>query len=289
MARKKKSRIKTTVSTIIATVFTSIADIFKSPVLISWVLAVAGLVTLTAMSIPKLRATRISAAEITVTFNAPPIWIDNSLLVELKNIARAHLSQTTVGRDGLIETANAIEQSGWFTNVHQVKWISDKEASIDATFLTPYAKVKDLKGEVFIDSNGRRLPTRTGSIVNEIDHYITLINPSHNRPQKAGTSWNGDDVLDSLKVLHLIYDKSWLTQIQKIDLSEWGSSGYMTFVTNTPSRLIWGSAPNQERQLEALAKEKITRLNWLHTNFGKIDKGIAAEFDLTDFAQVTMK
>jgi hypothetical protein len=275
--------------TLFSTIVGSIIDIFKSPVLISWVIAIAALITLTAMSVPKLRATRISASEIVVTFNTPPIWIHESLLIEIKNIARAHLSQTTVGRDGLIETADALERTGWFTQVHQVKWISDKEASIDATFLTPYAKVHDIESDVYIDSQGRRLPTRNGSIVTPNYHFITFTNPSHNRPQNAGAIWNGEDILDSLKVLHIVYDKNWSTQIQKFDLANWDHSGSITFITGTPSRFVWGSAPNQERRLEALAQNKINRLNWLHSNYGKIDNGISAEFDLTDIGQVTIK
>ena len=275
--------------TLFSAIVGSIIDIFKSPILISWVLAVAGLITLTAMSVPKLRATRISASEIIVTFNTPPIWIDESLFIEIKNIARAHLSQTTVGRDGLIKTADALERTGWFTQVHQVKWISDKEASIDATFLIPYAKVHDIdsNSDIYIDSQGRQLPTRNGRIVTPNYHFITFTNPSQSRPQNAGVIWNGEDIQDSLKVLHLVYDKNWSTQIPQFDLGYWGPSGSITFVTGTPSRFIWGSAPNQERRLEALAQNKINRLNWLHANHGKIDDGISAEFNLTDIGRVT--
>ncbi len=283
MARKKQSRVKIWTLTLLSV----IGDIFKSPVLISWVLAIGGLITLTAMSVPKLRATRISAADIRVSFNTPPVWLDDSLLIELQDVARAHLAQTTVGRDGLINTANAMLNTGWFTEVKQVQWITDQHASVEATFLVPYAKVKDSGGEVYIDFQGRRLPTRNGIIVNTDYYFITLENPMHNRPQYAGSHWNGNDVHAGLKVLHTIYKEEWATQIVSIDLGGWKESQSLLFNTDTPSRFIWGSAPDEERKLEALCDEKITRLSWLHANFGRIDKGISAEFDLTNTSEVT--
>jgi hypothetical protein len=285
MARKKQNRL-VSFGTM---VFSLILDVFKSPVLISWVLAIAGLITLTAMSVPKLRATRIAAADIQVTFQNPPEWIDDSLLVGLQNTARLHLAEKTVGREGLIETATALAATGWFTNVNQVSWVSDNQASIEASFLIPYAKVKDEYGEVFIDAQGRRLPTRNGIIVNPKYHFITLEKTIHSRPQRPVLQWNGEDVSSALKLLHIIYNKTWATQIQTIDLSRWSSDACIVLTTDTPSRLIWGSAPNEERGLEALAEDKITRLNWLQSNFGRIDKGISAEFDLTNTSEITIR
>jgi hypothetical protein len=285
MARKKQTRL----ASIGNVALSLVVDIFKSPVLISWVLAIAGIITLTAMSVPKLRATRISAADIQVHFQNPPEWIDDSLLVELQNTARLHLAEKTVGREGLIETANSLASTGWFTNVNQVSWVSDNQATIDASFLIPYAKVIDGYGEVFIDAMGRRLPTREGVIVNPNYHFISLEKTIHPRPQRPVLQWNGEDVYAALKLLHIIYNKSWATQIQTIDLSRWSSDGCLVLTTNTPSRLIWGSAPNEEKGLEALAEDKITRLNWLQSNFGRIDKGISAEFDLTSTSEITIR
>jgi hypothetical protein len=69
----------------------------------------------------------------------------------------------------------------------------------------------------------------------------------------------------------------------------WATEGSLTMITNTPSRLIWGSAPNEERKLEALSGDKISRLNWLHKNYGSVDKGISAVFNLTDVAEITIQ
>lgn len=282
MARKKQSRVTSSLLTLISI----IGDIFKSPILIAWILAIGGLITLTAMSVPKLRATHISTSKVQVTFNNPPVWIDESILHELQDVARIHLSQTTVGREGLLQTIKALAATGWFTNIKQVSWTSNNHAVVDATFLIPYARVQDETGTVFVDFQARRLPTREGLIVNKKYHFITLNNPIYSRPQRPGLQWNGGDILDGIKVLKHIYDKPWADQVKSINLARWEGSGTMFLETDTPSKLKWGSAPGEERGLEALADEKIERLNRVYTKNGRIDLGRTSEFDLTKTGRI---
>ena len=282
MARKKKKKFSYKVSAL----FGAVGHIFKSPIVISWVLAITGLIVLAAMSVPKLRATQISAANVHVGFLNPPIWLDNSLLLELQDIARLHLSQTTVGREGLIQTADALTATGWFRKIHQVRWVNEHEAVVDASFLIPYAKVQDGSGITYIDDQGRRLPSRDGAIVKQKYHFITLSHPRFDRPQRPGLQWDGGDILSGLNILNLLYNKPWATQVKVINLSRWTMNGSMTIETDTPGFLIWGSAPGEERGLEALADHKIERLNYIYSKYGRIDQNRAAEFDLTNTARV---
>jgi hypothetical protein len=146
--------------------------------------------------------------------------------------------------------------------------------------------VQDRKGIVFIDMQGRRLPTRDGLIVQPKYHFITLTQPRFERPQRSGLQWNGGDILTGLNVLNLIYNKPWATQISAINLARWTSNGSVTLVTDVPSFLIWGSAPGEEHSLEALADHKIDRLNHIYKKHGRIDQGLSAEFDLTNTSAV---
>jgi len=282
MARKKKKKITDNIVVLLG----ACSQILKSPIVIAWALAIAGIVTLTAMSVPKLRATQISAATLHVSFSSPPVWLDTSLLNELQNVARIHLAQTTVGREGLIKTADALSATGWFSKVTQVRWVNDNEVIVDASFLIPYAKVQDRKGIVFIDMQGRCLPTRNGLIVQPKYHFITLTQPSFERPQRSGLQWNGGDIMSGLNVLKLIYNKPWATQISVINLARWTSNGSVTLETDIPSFLIWGSAPGEEHTLEALADHKVDRLNHIYKKHGRIDQGLSAEFDLTNTSAV---
>lgn len=282
MARKKKKNILYQTSVLSG----AVGHLLKSPIVLSWILAIAGLITLSAMSVPRLRATQVSAENLKVNFETPPIWLDVSLLLELQDVAREHLAQTTVSRDGLIKTASALEATGWFTKVKQVQWVNDTEVIVRATFLIPYAKVEDHGGIVYIDVQGRRLPTRVGLIVKPNYHFITLKEPRYERPSRPGLQWNGGDVTAGLNILKLIYNKPWATQVQMINLARWATSETLMLETDTPSIFIWGSSPGEEHGLEALADHKIERLNHIFTKYGRIDQGIEAEFDLTNTSAV---
>jgi hypothetical protein len=282
MARKKKKKSPYYA----VALFDACGHLFKSPIVLSWVLVISGLIALTAMSVPKLRATQISADDLKVTFHDPPVWLDDSLLLELQDVARINLARTTVGREGLMQTAEALGATGWFTDVKQVQWLNDTEAIVHATYLIPYAKVQDNNETVFIDVHGRRLPTRVGAIVKQKYHFITLKEPKYERPMRPGLQWNGGDIMAGLDVLKLIYNKPWATQVQHINLARWTSNGTLILETNTPSFFIWGSSPGKEHGLEALADHKIDRLNHIFTKYGRIDQGIEAEFDLTNTSAV---
>ena len=270
-------------------VLTAIGSIFRSPIVLAWVFAIGSVVILAAMSVPKLRATRIAAADVKVSFLDPPVWLDASLLLELQDVARIHLAKVPVGREGLTHTIDALHASGWFSDIQQVRWKNSNQAVVEASFLIPYAKVLDSDGLIFIDAHGRSLPTRVGSIVKPNYHFITLFNPQFQRPQRSGLQWNGGDVTDGLSLPKCIYDKPWASQVTSINLARWVENKSLTMVTKTPSNFIWGSAPGEERALEALVEQKIDRLNHLHMKHGMIDQGSSTEFDLTDTSQVILR
>ncbi len=256
-------------------------NIFKRPIVLAWLFATGSLIVLTAMSVPKLRAAHLSPAEIAVEFNSPPEWLDDSLLHELQNTVRVHLANAPVGRDGLIDASQALLESGWFSDIHQVKWTNNQSASIDAAFLIPYAKIEDQSGSRFIDPFGRLLPGRLGLIVKENYHFITLQDQKFDQPSRPGMQWDGEDVAAGLILLQLFYDNQWCKQIQSINLSKWDEQQYLMFKTTTPSQFLWGSSPNEERGLEAIASQKLERLDRAFATHGKIDQGISGNFDLT--------
>jgi|TARA_B100000959_G_scaffold281471_1_gene345594 hypothetical protein len=255
--------------------------IFKSPITVAWTLTIAGLITLTALSVPNLRATRIAAKDLVVTFDNPPVWLDPSLLTELQDLARSHLAAIPVGRQGLINASEALEGTGWFASVEQVSWIDTSHANVDATFLIPHARVRTRNIERFVNAMGVVLPDRDGRIVSSGYHFVTLNAPEHSSPQRPGLRWDGGDIIAALQVLRLIYDKPWALQVKTIDLSSWSSNGSLTFFTDTPCQLVWGSAPGQEVGLEALASEKIARLDHIYRDHGAIDRGRSVGLDIT--------
>ncbi len=255
--------------------------IFRSPVTVAWILTIGGLITLTALSVPSLRATRIAAKDLLVTFDSPPVWLNESLLTELQDLVRSHLAAIPVGRQGLINASDALEGSGWFATVNQISWQNTSHAKVDATFLIPHARVRTPKGEFFVDPMGIVLPSRDGRIVSSGYHFVTLNAPEHAPPQRPGLRWDGGDIIAALQVLRLIYDKPWALQVKTIDLSSWANNGSLSLITETPCRLIWGSSPGQEVGLEALANEKLARLDHIYRDHGAIDRGRSVGLDIT--------
>jgi hypothetical protein len=285
MARKKKKKFSYSLLTLLG----ALGQIFKSPVVLSWALAIGGLITLTAMSVPKLRATQHPAADFSVTFSSPPIWLNKVLLQELQDKAKIQLSKTEVSRESLIQTSDALAATGWFLDVNQVRWVDENEAVVDATFLIPYARVLDGLGSVYIDDSGRRLPLRNGEIVDTKYHFITISLPQFDRPQRPGLQWNGEDVMAALDVLKLIYNKPWALQVTEINLGKWPSNKSLTLISDSSSRLNWGSAPGQEKSLESLADKKLEWINSMYESSGRIDLNSSSEFDLTNPTRVYRK
>ena len=155
--------------------------IFRSPIAVAWILTVGGLITLTAISVPSLRATRIAATDLVVTFDDPPVWLDSSLLTELQNIVRSHLAAIPVGRNGLINASSALEGTGWFTNVEQVAWVDASHAKVTATFLIPHARVRTTKGQRFIDPMELFSQAETEELFHQDITLSHSIHPSINR------------------------------------------------------------------------------------------------------------
>tara|TARA_B100001750_G_C15502860_1_gene598393 strand:- start:637 stop:1494 length:858 start_codon:yes stop_codon:yes gene_type:complete len=282
MPRRKKNSL----GTLIKIIVTATVDVFKKPIVLAWIFAVGGLITLAAFSVPKLRAAHPAPSDIQVKFINPPAWLDESLLMELANKARAHLANAPIGRDGLKSTSATLQSSGWFEKINQVRWINNNVAEIDGLFLIPYAKVSSSSGIRFIDAVGRLLPKRNGLIVKDGYHFIKLDSLQYPMPAKAGMRWRGDDVIASLKLLHLFYDKPWASQIKSINLARWTENAQIMFETKETSQFLWGSLPGEERGLEALAEQKIDRLNHTNATYGAIDQGLQGQFDLTATAIV---
>ncbi len=278
MARKRKR----STPRFITALYSGLIDLAKRPIVLAWVFTLCSLTVLTALSVPKLRAAHPAPSDITITFNHVPDWLDDSLLNELRDVAREHLANEPIARDGLISVSTALAQTGWFEEVNQVSWTSNSNAEVDASFLIPFAKVDSGKQTYFVDAYGKRLPTRIGNTVKNDYHFITLKQLSYPAPLRPGMQWEGDDVIASLKLLQFFYNYKWATQIDSLNLSKFVGKQVILFTTKTPSQFIWGSPPNQEKALEALAIQKLERLTKAHETFGAIDQGVSGQFDLTD-------
>ena len=120
-------------------------------------------------------------------------------------------------------------------------------------------------------------------------NLIAIRNPTYDRPDNGRGYWPGTDVTAALSVLALLEQQEWSDQISAIDLMRHEQHGELVLITDTQSRIIWGSPPGEEAALEALAARKIERLAWLNEHHGRIDQHHRGVIDVTDSSVVTKR
>ncbi|MAT80565.1 MAG: hypothetical protein CMJ29_02835 [Phycisphaerae bacterium] len=223
---------------------------------------------------------------VTVRFEHPPIWAGPSLLDHLQSLGESQLQGTSLSRADLEATRDQLLSSGFFHEILQVRRSGQNEVTVDATLVTPMARVRDRHGTTLIDQTARVLPPGCG--VSGDVHVVTIINPRYSRPTSPGDTWNGGDLSAAMRVLDHIQQAHWIHQVQAIDLSRYPATGSLVLITDNGSRVIWGSAPGDEKAMESLLDRKVARLDRLYQISGRIDQYHPGEIDITD-ASVVVK
>ena len=225
------------------------------------------------------------AEQVTIRFIDSPTWIGDSLHDHLASTAAPWLLGTRLHHEDLVRTREALLDSGCFSRVRQVRRVGVDIIEIEADFLEPRATIVDTDGPMLIDASGRVLPVGFHVKTN----LIAIRNPTYDRPDNGRGYWSGTDVTAALSVLALLEQQEWSDQISAIDLMRHEQHGELVLVTDTQSRIIWGSPPGEEAALEALADRKIERLAWLHQHHGRIDQHHRGVIDVTDSSVVTKR
>jgi hypothetical protein len=253
---------------------------------LAWPVLLGGLGTLLILGVPRLRTPRTAPPAISVAFTTLPDWLDGNLVTELEIVVRESLVGVRIERSPLLHTAENLRATGYFAEVRQVSWLSETCVAVDATFLAPYARVLHGEQEWFADVEGHVLPKRAEPLVRGNYHFITIVGLQHAPPACAGAQWMGGDLASALSLLRVIYAKPWAVQVKQVDVAMWRENGHIALLTDTPCRIVWGSAPGSEQALEALAAEKVRRLDHFVASHGRIDRGKSETLQLTEGAGV---
>ena len=224
--------------------------------------------------------------QVEVRFEHPPLWAGPSLMEHLRSVGESQLQGTSLSRADLEATRQRLLDSGFFQEVTQVRRSGRQEVTIDATLVTPMARVRDRHGTTLIDHAARVLPAGCG--VSGDVHVVTIINPRYSRPTHPRETWSGGDLTAAMRVLDHIQQAEWIQQVEAIDLSRYPATGSLVLITDNGSRVIWGSAPGDERAMESLLERKVARLDRLYQISGRIDQYHPGEVDITD-ASVVVK
>lgn len=246
----------------------------------------AALITFIAL-IPAIgRRVEQPVERVDIRFEHTPPWAGPSLMEHLQALGEAKLQGTSLSRADLEATRAVLLHSGFFHEVAQVRRSGTHEITIDATLVTPMAGVRDRHGMTLIDHTGRVLPPGCG-VAGGV-HVVTIINPRYSRPAQPRDTWSGGDLAAAMRVLDHIHDADWIEQVEAIDLSRYPAAGSLVLITDNGSRIIWGSAPGDERAMESLLERKVARLDRLYRISGRIDQYHPGEIDITD-ASVVVK
>jgi hypothetical protein len=249
-----------------------------------WVLGVAALVAAAVFGGPRLEAvaaarTTVNPTTIEIRFLNPPAWMNGDLEAMLDHTARQHLTGDPFARLDLVAARQSLIDTGWFEEVRQVRRRRADLVEVEASFVRPFAIVRDADGDHLVDPTGRLLPRSYPA--GGKPSFIAISGVRFDRPSRAGLQWEGADVTAALRLLRLIHDRPWLGQVASIDTARFLGDQTLILVTDRGCRIIWGREPGAESVSEVPAARKLQYLDYHYQEHRHIDRGFAHELDIT--------
>lgn len=215
---------------------------------------------------------------IRVTLTGQPSWLPADERVAIERGVVKSVGTSPFDREGLVAARNVAAQSGWFTEVAQVRRADVDQVVVDGTWCVPFALVCDASGEHLIDTRGRLLPRSYPA--GRGPRLLRLTGVSQPMPASIGGTWPGDEVAAALGMATLFADRPWRTQVAAIDLSGWSEDGLLRMRTDRGCAITWGRAPGKESAAEVPASQKLGMLQLAFDRTGRIDAGAPNALDL---------
>lgn len=213
-----------------------------------------------------------------VTLQGQPSWLPADERVAIERGILKSVGTSPFDREGLVAARGVAAQSGWFTEVAQVRRADVDHVIVDGTWCVPFALVCDASGEHLIDTRGRLLPRNYPA--GKGPRLLRLTGVSQPMPAAIGSTWPGDEVAAALGMATLFADRPWRTQVAAIDLSGWQEDGLLRMRTDRGCAITWGRAPGKESAAEVPASQKLGMLQLAFDKTGRIDAGAPNALDL---------
>lgn len=248
----------------------------------TWTTVLAAAAFGLAVGVPALRAEALSMrpeGPMRVVFVDRPAWMTDGDLSPLAELVDRPLSGSPMDRSGLAAAREALMASGWFEEIRQVRRTGTDEVSIEATWATPFAVVREDGYDYLVDMRGRLLP-RCYKAGTAPRGFLRIEGSRQPRPSSYGTPWPGDDVSAAMALARLIDERPWRSQIAWIDLTGIPQDGCLRLKTTRGCSIKWGRAPGREGASEVPARQKLDYLAWLNDHSGRIDAGCEDQLDL---------
>jgi len=165
---------------------------------------------------------------------------------------------------------------GWLRRVDQVRIRADGAVSILCQFRRPRAWVQAGRYCYLVDEHSIRLPGRY-RLADCKGGPLMIIVGVRGRPPEVGQVWASDDLASGLKLVGLMEGRPFRDQITEVHVANHRgradkSRPHLELATNRgEGRIWWGRPPGEEAGLEITAAQKITLLETLFRQSGRID------------------
>lgn len=239
----------------------------------------------------KERVTALRDAPVTPRIEWPALpgdpsstWLPASEQRRLDHLVVQTVTTDAFDRDSLEALRATLDASGWFARVDEVRRLPENTIRVRGQWRAPAAAVRVSDRDHLVTAAGELLPLAYAHDAAGPGIPVILnaqFGPPENdaRGFAYGRRWRGGDVPASLTLLTELRRAFGATphimrQVAGVDASEYRQRGRLLIVTDTGSRIVWGSAPGDEKPGEVRAAEKISRLVQLAgSGQGRIDNG----------------
>jgi hypothetical protein len=248
----------------------------------AWAFTLIGSALALGMGVPALRNRAMASrpeGPLQVVFADRPDWMTEDMLVPLANVVAEQVTGSAMERGGLASAREALQSTGWFEEVRQVRRTGNDEVTVSGQWAVPFAVVREEGYDHLVDLQGRLLP-RCYSPGTAPRSLVRIEGAGKARPRTYGARWPGDDMSAALAVARLIEDRPWCGQIAWIDIGDMSKDGCLRLKTTRGLTVKWGRAPGHEGAAEVPAKQKLAGLDALHRQYGRIDGGSEEELSL---------
>jgi hypothetical protein len=198
-------------------------------------------------------------------------------------------TNNTFATEDLESARRTVLSTGWLRPDLTIERRPQGIIAVSGSWRRPVAVVHDGPDRYLVGSDGAPLFLPVGFAVPSTAY--TIRNPSNPPPRREtrrderwhveiayGEPWPGSDVQAAIDLLGLVEQSEIRTQVMGVDLAAFPADGHLVLITDTGSRIVWGSPANPDGTVppgEQPIAERLRRMEaFLHTH-RRIDAGHA--------------
>jgi hypothetical protein len=177
---------------------------------------------------------------------------------------------------GRIGSALSDPRIGWIKSVERIRVRSDGVVTVRCQFRRPAAWVRHGKHCYLVDEQRVRLPGRYQFEDCKGSGLITVLG-TRTAPPSVGHVWEGADLSAGVLLVEMLQNRPFRHQVAAVLVDNYNgrkdsARPHIELATDRPdSRVWWGRPPNEEYGREISAAQKITLLETLYRQWGRID------------------